>query len=73
MRLEFDDEKRRRTLQTRGLNFAEAGRVFAGPEFTQQDDRVDYPEPRFQTYGLLDERLVMVAWTPVDGGTASSR
>jgi len=28
------------------------------------DDREDYGEPRFQTYGLLGRRLVMVVWTP---------
>ncbi|WP_232824241.1 BrnT family toxin [Blastomonas sp. UPD001] len=39
-----------------------------GPTFTQEDTRHDYPESRFQTYGLLDGRLVMVAWTPVPQG-----
>jgi uncharacterized DUF497 family protein len=28
------------------------------------DDRRDYGEPRFQTYGLLDGHVVMVVWTP---------
>lgn len=68
MKIEFDEGKRRQTLQMRGLDFAEAGRIFAGPEFTQQDDRLDYSEKRFQTYGLLNERLVMVAWTPIEDG-----
>ena len=30
--------------------------------------RFDYPEPRFQTFGLLDGRLVMFAWTPTADG-----
>ncbi|MBS0253920.1 MAG: BrnT family toxin [Proteobacteria bacterium] len=68
MNIEYDEDKRRRALEERGLDFADAGRVFDGPEFTQQDDRFDYPEPRFQTYGLLDERLVMLAWTPTRNG-----
>jgi uncharacterized DUF497 family protein len=30
---------------------------------TLPDIRRDYGEDRFQTYGLLDGRLVMVVWT----------
>lgn len=68
MRIEYDDVKHRWTLENRELDFADAGRIFDGPTFTQQDDRFEYPEPRFQTYGLLDERLVMFAWTPILDG-----
>ena len=68
MRIVFDEAKRRATLEGRGLDFAAVGRIFEGPVFTQQDDRFDYPEPRYQTYGLLNERLVMFAWTPADPG-----
>lgn len=68
MRITFDPAKRAQTLQDRGLDFADAGRVFDGPEFTQIDDRKDYPEVRYQTYGLLGERLVMLAWTPLPDG-----
>lgn len=52
----------------RGLDFADAGKILDGPVFTLHDDRFDYPEPRFQTYGSLEGRLVMFAWTPIDGG-----
>lgn len=68
MRVSFDEAKRRWTLAERDLDFADAARLFAGPYFTQEDDRSEYPEPRFQTYGLLDGRLVMFAWTPTDNG-----
>jgi len=67
MWIEYDDAKRRWTLENRKLDFADVGFVFDGPTFSLQDDR-RYPEPRFQTYGLLDERLVMFAWTPVLDG-----
>ena len=30
---------------------------------TLEDERRDYGEPRFQTYGLLGRRLVIVVWT----------
>lgn len=68
MQITFDEEKRRKTLSERGLDFADANKIFDGPEFTQRDDRYRYPEPRFQTYGLLDDRLVMIAWTPIEDG-----
>ena len=56
--------KRAATLADRGFDFADAAKVFQGATFTQADDRFEYGEPRFQTYGLLDGRLVMVVWTP---------
>ena len=68
MKIEFDEKKRRWTLTNRGLDFADAGRVFDGPEFTDQDFRFDYPEPRFQTFGYLNDRIIMFAWTPTDDG-----
>ena len=68
MEIGFDPEKRAVTLAKRGLDFAEAGRVFAGLTCTRPDERFAYPGPRFQTYGLLDERLVMVVWTEADDG-----
>ena len=68
MKIEFDPDKRKAALDDRGQDFAHAWQVFEGPFFTQPDDRYDYPEPRFQTYGLMSGRLVMFAWTPIDGG-----
>jgi uncharacterized DUF497 family protein len=60
----FDPAKRAKTLAERGLDFADAASVFAGVTLTLLDDRRDYGEPRYQTYGLLGRRLVMVVWTP---------
>lgn len=37
--------------------------VFAGPNYTFEDDRFDYPEIRFITVGLLRDRMVVVVWT----------
>jgi uncharacterized protein len=64
VRITYDPAKRAKTLAERGLDFAEAADLFAGVTLTLLDDRQDYGEPRFQTYGLLDRRLVMVVWTP---------
>lgn len=64
MRITCDPGKRAGTLQERGLDFLDAATVFAGKTLTLEDDRFDYGETRYQTYGLLDERVVMVVWTP---------
>jgi hypothetical protein len=62
--ISFDPAKRGKTLAARGLDFAQAATVFAGVSLTLLDDRRDYGERRFQTYGFLGSRLVMVVWTP---------
>ena len=64
MKIEFDSEKRDRTLQERGLDFARAVEVFDGRHFTAEDTRQDYSEPRFITVGKLDGRMVALVWTP---------
>ncbi len=64
MDIEFDEEKRRKTLDQRGLDFADAAQLFEGAEFTLPDDRADYGEERFFTVGFLDERMVLIVWTP---------
>ena len=64
MKITFDPLKRQTTLSERGLNFADAAIVFAGPTITVQDTRREYGEARFQTVGFLAGRMVMVVWTP---------
>lgn len=64
MRIEFDPDKRSKVMTERGLDFARAGEVFAGPTVTMEDTRFDYGEPRFTTVGVLDARMVVLAWTP---------
>jgi hypothetical protein len=62
--LEFDQDKRDKTLKERELDFARAAEVFAGIHFTGQDTRVNYDEDRFITVGWLDLRLIVMVWTP---------
>ncbi len=64
MQIEFDPEKREKTLSERGLDFARAEEVFAGVTVTAEDARFDYGEPRFTTAGVLDGRMVVMVWTP---------
>ncbi|HEX8622876.1 MAG TPA: BrnT family toxin [Allosphingosinicella sp.] len=64
MEIGFDPAKREWTLEHRGLDFADAAEVFDSREVTLDDDRRDYGEPRYQTFGLLRGRLVVLIWTP---------
>ena len=64
MTVEFDEAKRARTLAERGLDMARADEVFDGASLTVEDDRMDYGETRYITIGFLDERMVVLVWTP---------
>ncbi|MBV8686309.1 MAG: BrnT family toxin [Alphaproteobacteria bacterium] len=64
MEISFDPAKREWTLEHRGLDFRDAAALFAGRAVTLEDDRWDYGEPRYQTFGLLRGRLVVLIWTP---------
>jgi uncharacterized DUF497 family protein len=64
MEIEFDPEKRDKTMAERGIEFARAAEVFAGRDFTAEDLREDYVEPRYITVGKLDDRMVVMVWTP---------
>ena len=64
MAITFDAAKRARTLAERGLDFADAARVFAGVTLEIEDTREDYGEKRIICYGLLAGRMVVVGYTP---------
>ena len=66
MRVTYDPEKRERTLKERGLDFEDAGLVFAGVTLEVEDTRKDYGEARIVCYGLLAGRMVVVGYTPRD-------
>ncbi|MDP2155325.1 MAG: BrnT family toxin, partial [Sulfuricella sp.] len=64
MLIEFDSAKREQTLIDRGLDFADAPKIFSGKHFTLADDRADYGEQRFISVGKLVDRIVVLIWTP---------
>ena len=64
MKLEFDQAKRKKTLQERGLDFSRAVEVFDGLHFTGQDKRMEYEEDRFITVGWLYDDMIVMVWTP---------
>ncbi|RKE53690.1 MULTISPECIES: BrnT family toxin [unclassified Sphingomonas] len=68
MEISFDPVKRAWTLAERGLDFADAGKVFAGTVFEFEDERVAYPERRYSTIGMLEDRMVVVIWVDAEDG-----
>ena len=64
MQIEFDPVKRDKTLTERGLDFADAGEVFAGVTATREDTRQSYGETRLITLGKRGDRAVVLVWTP---------
>lgn len=64
MKITFDEAKRQWTLKNRGLDFNDAPDVFSSTYLEFPDDRKDYGEPRFITFGSIRERPVAMIWTP---------
>ena len=66
MKITFDPAKRQAALAERGLNFADAEIVFAGPTITVQDTRREYGE------GTLSDRRISCG-SNGDGGLDAAR
>lgn len=64
MAVPFDPGKRAATLADRGLDFRDAGLVFAGTTFEVEDTRRNYGEARIICFGVLRGRIVVVGYTP---------
>jgi len=62
MTVEFDEAKRLKTLKERGLDFRDAAGFFDGVWLEIRDDRMDYGEERFVSYGQLKNRDVAIVW-----------
>ncbi len=68
MRTTFDPLKRARTIADRGLDFADADVVFAGPRLRIEDRRRDYGETRWICVGRLNGRMVVIGDVERAGG-----
>ena len=64
MQLSWDEPKRQLVLLHRGIDFADAVEVFAGPTYDFADTRRDYGEQRMISVGFLNDRMTVVVWTP---------
>ena len=61
-KLTWDEPKRQATLHDRGLDFADAGEVFANMTQDIEDSRRDYGERRMLCFGVLRGRLILVGY-----------
>ncbi|HBB98285.1 MAG TPA: hypothetical protein DC054_23120 [Blastocatellia bacterium] len=66
MRFEWDEAKRRSNVRRHGIDFVDADQVFAGETITFLDDRYDYRETRFLTFGLLWGEVVAIVHLETD-------
>jgi uncharacterized DUF497 family protein len=67
VRLEWAESKRRENLRKHGIDFIDVESLFEGFTATLDDDRFDYSERRFISFGILEGRTVAVAHTERDG------
>lgn len=63
MKFEWDEQKRLINLQRHGFDFYGIEAVFDGDKYTILDNRYDYDEIRFVTFGFLQNRVVAVVHT----------
>ena len=59
----WHEAKHRLNLRDHGIDFGDVEAVFEGETVTILDDRFDYGEQRFITFGLLAGRVVAIAHT----------
>ncbi|MDM8517689.1 BrnT family toxin [Desulfobacterales bacterium HSG16] len=63
MNFEWDDIKRKSNIKKHGIDFIDAPMVFNGYTLTIEDDRYDYGEERFVTFGILEGIVIAVVHT----------
>jgi uncharacterized protein len=62
-KFEWNDTKRKSNIKKHGIDFIDAPMIFEGNTLTIEDNRYDYGEERFVTFGVLDGRVVAVVHT----------
>ena len=67
MKISYDPAKRADTLAARGLDFEDAPKLFGGRPKTVVDDRFEYGEVRWLSYGWIDDVAIAVVWTEREG------
>jgi uncharacterized DUF497 family protein len=66
---EWDEDKRRLTLQQRGVDMVYAALIFEGLVLTRRDDRQDYGEERLISLGMVENECFIVVHTERNGST----
>jgi uncharacterized protein len=60
MKFEWDEAKRLANLRKHGIDFLDVSVVLEGDTLTVEDNRYDYGEQRFVTFGLLQGLVVAI-------------
>jgi uncharacterized DUF497 family protein len=63
VQVEWDEEKREENIRKHGIDFAGVETLFEGFTATIEDDRLDYGEQRFVTFGVMEGRVAAVVHT----------
>ena len=66
MKFEWDEVKRRSNIRRHGIDFADLEPLFNGVTLTIFDDRLDYGEDRFVTFGVLNGIVLAIVHTETD-------
>ncbi|HMN88046.1 MAG TPA: BrnT family toxin [Bauldia sp.] len=63
MLFDWDDAKCEDNIGRRGVDFAIAARIFAGPVLSREDRRREYGEQRFRAVGRFEGQAYVVVYT----------
>lgn len=63
MKFEWDAVKNKINIEKHGIDFNDAKLIFKGLTLTVEDDRLDYPERRYVTFGTMFESVISVVHT----------
>jgi uncharacterized protein len=63
VRAEWDEAKREENLRKHGIDFVGVETLFEGVTATIEDERLDYGEQRFVTFGVMEAMVVAVVHT----------
>ncbi|MEA5504214.1 BrnT family toxin [Halotia wernerae UHCC 0503] len=66
MRFEWNENKRVINISKQGIDFVDVPFVFDSDTVTVEDDRYNYGEQRFVTFGLLQGRVIAAVHTEND-------
>lgn len=66
MIFEWDERKRQTNLRRHGLDFNDVELVFENETSALVDDRFDYGETRWVSFGMLNDLVVAVVYTQSD-------
>jgi hypothetical protein len=66
MKFEWDEAKRLANIKKHGIDFVDVPPMFDSDVFTIEDQRFEYDEVRYITFGLLKFRVIVVAHTDED-------